>query len=90
MLRDASAATSRAGRAQPAHLLEALTDVVLIVVTSDVLGRAVGLNSWMGAFVKALAARFREADDRLRTLEPQLRDIDPGLVPPSGRPPPVR
>jgi serine/threonine-protein kinase len=64
--------------------VKALTDVVLLVVTSDVLGRAVGLNSWMGAFVKALADRFREADDKLRIVERQLRDIDPSLAPPSG------
>jgi serine/threonine-protein kinase len=61
--------------------VKALTDVVLLVVTSEVLGRAVGLNSWMGAFVKALADRFREADERLRTVERQLRDIDPTLAP---------
>jgi serine/threonine-protein kinase len=49
--------------------VKALTDVVLLVVTSEVLAKAVGLNSWMGAFVKALAERFREADERLRVLE---------------------
>jgi CRP-like cAMP-binding protein len=49
--------------------VKALTDVVLVVVTRDVLTGALGLNSWMGAFVKALADRFREADERLRTME---------------------
>lgn len=49
--------------------VKAVTDVVLMVVTRDVLSTAVGLNSWMGAFVKALADRFREADERLRTVE---------------------
>jgi serine/threonine-protein kinase len=49
--------------------VRALTDVDLLVVTSEVLSQAVGLNSWMGAFVKALAERFREADERLRVLE---------------------
>jgi eukaryotic-like serine/threonine-protein kinase len=49
--------------------VKALTDVVMLVVTSSVLAQAVGLNSWMGAFVRALADRFREADERLRTLE---------------------
>jgi serine/threonine-protein kinase len=53
--------------------VKALTDVVLLVVTSDVLARAVGLNSWMGAFVKALADRFREADERLRDYERDRR-----------------
>jgi tRNA A-37 threonylcarbamoyl transferase component Bud32 len=49
--------------------VRAATDCLLLVVTSEVLSSAVGLNSWMGAFVKALADRFREADERLRTLE---------------------
>jgi serine/threonine protein kinase len=49
--------------------VKALTDVVLVVVTRDVLTRALGLNSWMGAFVKALADRFREVDERLRMME---------------------
>ncbi len=51
--------------------VRAATDCVLLVVTSEVLSSAVGLNSWMGAFVKALAERFREADERLRMLERQ-------------------
>ena len=63
--------------------VKALTDVVLVVVTSEVLGRAVGINSWMGAFVKALADRFRQADDRVRVVERLLRDLDPSLVPAS-------
>ena len=51
--------------------VRAATDCLLLVVTSEVLSSAVGLNSWMGAFVKALADRFREADERLRMLERQ-------------------
>jgi CRP-like cAMP-binding protein len=46
--------------------VKAVTDVLLLVVTRDVLSRALGLNSWMGAFVRTLAERFREADERLR------------------------
>ena len=53
--------------------VKARTDVVVLVVTSEVLSRAVGLNSWMGAFVKALADRFREADEKLWVLERRLR-----------------
>jgi serine/threonine-protein kinase len=53
--------------------VKARTDVVLLAVTSEVLSQAVGLNSWMGAFVKALADRFREADERLRVLERRSR-----------------
>jgi CRP-like cAMP-binding protein/tRNA A-37 threonylcarbamoyl transferase component Bud32 len=49
--------------------VKALTDVVLIVVTREVIASALGLNSWMGAFVKALADRFREVDQRLRAYE---------------------
>jgi len=49
--------------------VKALTDVVLLVVTRELLSSSLGLNSWMGAFVKALADRFREADDRLRGRE---------------------
>jgi serine/threonine-protein kinase len=48
--------------------VKSVTDVVLVPVTREVLSRAMGLNSWMGAFVKALADRFREADERLRAL----------------------
>jgi serine/threonine protein kinase len=46
--------------------VKATTDAVLLKVTGEVLSRALGLNSWMGAFVRALADRFREADQRLR------------------------
>jgi serine/threonine-protein kinase len=46
--------------------IRAETDVVLVVVTREVLSKALGLNSWMGAFVKALVDRFREVDERLR------------------------
>jgi serine/threonine-protein kinase len=49
--------------------VRALTDVVLMVVTSDILSNALGLNFWMGSFVKALADRFREVDEKLRQLE---------------------
>jgi serine/threonine-protein kinase len=49
--------------------VKATTDALLLKVTADVLSRALGLNSWMGAFVRALADRFREADQRLRTRE---------------------
>jgi serine/threonine-protein kinase len=60
--------------------VRAATDVRLLVVTGEVLSKALGLNSWTGAFVKALADRFREADQRLRA---QSR----GGSPPSSRRP---
>jgi eukaryotic-like serine/threonine-protein kinase len=49
--------------------VKAATNVVLVEVTRDALSKGLGLNSWMGAFVRALANRFREADERLRVLE---------------------
>jgi serine/threonine-protein kinase len=54
--------------------VRAVTDAVLLVVTRDALSKAVGLNSWMGAFVKALADRFREVDERLRQYERANRE----------------
>jgi serine/threonine-protein kinase len=53
--------------------VKAITDVVLMVVTGDILSSALGLNFWMGSFVKALAERFREVDERLRQLEKDER-----------------
>ena len=38
-----------------------------------ILSNALGLNFWMGTFVKALADRFREVDERLRQLEQDRR-----------------
>ena len=49
--------------------VRAATEVELMVVTSELLSSALGLNHWMGAFVRALAERFREVDERLRKLE---------------------
>jgi eukaryotic-like serine/threonine-protein kinase len=64
--------------------VRAATDTVLLKVTGDVLSRALGLNSWMGAFVRALADRFREADQRLRGRERQNGSAE--LAPISSRP----
>jgi CRP-like cAMP-binding protein len=49
--------------------VRALTDLVVMVVTADILSNALGLNFWMGSFVRALADRFCELDERLRELE---------------------
>jgi len=46
--------------------VEATTDVQLIEVTKAALADGLGLNSWMGTFVTALAERFHEADRQLR------------------------
>jgi serine/threonine-protein kinase len=58
--------------------VKAATDVELMVVTSDLLSNALGLNRWMGSFVRALAERFREVDERLRQLEHPTRRRPPG------------
>ena len=42
------------------------TDAELLVVTQDALNEGLGLNTWMGTFVTALAERFAAADKRLR------------------------
>jgi CRP-like cAMP-binding protein len=52
--------------------VRAETDVVVMVVTADILSNALGLNFWMGSFVRALADRFCELDERLRELEQGL------------------
>jgi serine/threonine-protein kinase len=60
--------------------VKALTDVVLMVVSSEILSNALGLNFWMGSFVRTLVDRFREVDERLRSLEQNQRSRG---VPPS-------
>ena len=49
--------------------VRAVTDVKLIEVSKSALAEGLGLNSWMGTFVRALAERFRELDERLRRRE---------------------
>ena len=60
--------------------VRALTNVVLMVVSSEILSSALGLNFWMGSFVRTLVDRFREVDERLRFLEQNQRSRS---VPPS-------
>jgi len=67
--------------------VKTVSEVVLLVVTGDVLSKALGLNSWMGAFVKALADRFREADQRLRAVERGSGGQEPPLSVPRPSPP---
>jgi serine/threonine-protein kinase len=61
--------------------VRALDDVLVMVVTAETLSSALGLNRWMGGFVKALAERFRELDERVRRLERFTRTTRP---PPPG------
>jgi hypothetical protein len=46
--------------------VEATETLVLRVVTGETLSQSLGLQTWTGEFVKALAERFREADRRAR------------------------
>lgn len=45
--------------------VEALEDVTVLVVTRAALEEGIGLDSWVGTLVKALALRFRELDERV-------------------------
>ena len=49
--------------------VEAIEDVTVMVVKREMLSSGLELNSWMGRFVKAMADRFLEIDDRLRLIE---------------------
>ncbi len=49
--------------------VEAIDDVTVMVVKREMLSSGLELNSWMGRFVKALADRFFEIDERLRMME---------------------
>jgi serine/threonine-protein kinase len=48
----------------------ALTPCTVKIVTRDALERELERNPWMGAFVRAVAERFREADEKLTSLRP--------------------
>lgn len=52
--------------------VEALEPVRAMVVDREALTSGLGLSSWMGIFVKALADRFVEVDEQLRGLEREL------------------
>ena len=49
--------------------VEALDELTVKVVTRESLAESLGLDTWMGAFVRTLAERFREVDERLRARE---------------------
>jgi serine/threonine-protein kinase len=49
--------------------VEALDPLTLLVVSRATLTEGLGLNSWLGVFVRALAERFRELDARLHSFE---------------------
>ncbi len=49
--------------------VEAIDRVTVKVVTRETVTAGLGLNSWLGVFIKTLADRFSDADRRLRELE---------------------
>ncbi len=49
--------------------VEAVDNVTVTVVNRETLTSGLGLGSWLGRFVKALADRFSEVDQRLRQFE---------------------
>jgi eukaryotic-like serine/threonine-protein kinase len=53
--------------------VEAVDDVTVRVVTRTLLEENLGLDTWFGAFVVALADRFREVDEQLAAQLPGTR-----------------
>jgi CRP-like cAMP-binding protein len=51
----------------------AVDTVTVKVVTQDALERELGQKSWSGAFVRALAERFRDVDEQLAELRDKSR-----------------
>jgi len=51
----------------------AVDDVSAIVVTREVIERELGLDSWMGTFIRALTARYRDLESR-HTLTRRVTD----------------
>jgi hypothetical protein len=45
-------------------------EVMVRVMTRELLEENLGLDSWFGAFVFALADRFRDLDEKLAALAP--------------------
>ncbi len=59
--------------------VEALDELTVMVVTRESLAEGLGLHTWMGAFVKALADRFTELDQKFTAMDHQART---SLAPP--------
>ena len=64
------------GHSRRTASVEALSGLEVMVVTREILSSGLGLSSWMGRFVTALAERFSEADQKLRRLEQER--LEPG------------
>jgi serine/threonine-protein kinase len=52
--------------------VQAISPLTVQVVTPEELEEGVGMNTWLGLFVRTLAERFREVDERLAKLESTL------------------
>jgi serine/threonine-protein kinase len=52
--------------------VQALEPLTVQVVTSEELEEGLGMNTWLGVFVRTLAERFREVDQRLTEAEAAL------------------
>lgn len=55
------------GQARTATV-EAIDDVTVRIVTRALIDEQLGMNTWLGRFVLALAERFRETDEKLTQL----------------------
>jgi serine/threonine protein kinase len=59
----------------------ALTDVVAVVVTADVLERELGsMKPWMGSFIRSLARRFTDAENRSISLADPMQIANLALM----------
>ncbi len=54
--------------------VRALEPTAVRIVTREALERELDRNPWMGAFVRAVAERFREADEKLLSVRPRADD----------------
>jgi len=64
--------TAILARAPRTASVQALETLVLQVVSPEELEDGVGVHTGLGLFVRTLAARFREHDERLAMLEAEL------------------
>jgi serine/threonine-protein kinase len=65
--------TAILSRAPRTASVQALETLVLQVVSAEALEEAVGFHGGLGLFVRTLAERYRDADDRLTKLDAELR-----------------
>ncbi|MCP4603910.1 MAG: protein kinase [Proteobacteria bacterium] len=57
--------------------VEAIGEVAVMVVKGEYFDEDLGMNSWLGVFVKALAERLLETTDRATELEKCMKDKAP-------------